>query len=447
MFPSTELPPRMSEFPQAEWIESAVGALEDDAWFGELLEEADASVLFAFGDREYHATFSDGKAEFVDQPEFAETDFALRAPVDVWEAMFAEEPEPMYQDIMATWLQTRELIIDGDIRLALQHLHLLKRIVTVFRQVAVGSADVPASLPDDVPVDDGFAHGEQEAIEGRYVWIEHGGKRYRTYYETAGDGDVPLVCLHTASGDSRQWRHVLNDEVVTENYTVYAFDMPWHGHTFPPLETEWWIEGHSLSTEFYVGFVMSFVDALELDQPAVLGCSMGGTICLPLAAQHQDALRAVIALEGADRPDEAIGDSRVTRHDMAARYLDRGDLNQEVLRPGWTYALQAPQSPEKRKRESWWIYTQGGNGVYTGDLDVVQDFAVDLDRIDTDVCDVYLLTGEYDFSVTAEATRATGEQIDGAHVQIMDGMGHFPTTENPEAFQAYLHPVLESIAQ
>jgi pimeloyl-ACP methyl ester carboxylesterase len=35
--------------------------------------------------------------------------------------------------------------------------------------------------------------------------------------------------------------------------------------------------------------------------------------------------------------------------------------------------------------------------------------------------------------------------IGAAHFQVMEGMGHFPMSENPTAFRGYLLPVLEKI--
>ena len=46
-----------------------------------------------------------------------------------------------------------------------------------------------------------------EPIAGRYLTVEDGS---RIFVEEAGEG-MPLLCLHTAGADSRQWRHLLND--------------------------------------------------------------------------------------------------------------------------------------------------------------------------------------------------------------------------------------------
>ena len=73
------------------------------------------------------------------------------------------------------------------------------------------------------------------------------------------------------------------------------------------------------------------------------------------------------------------------------------------------------------------------------------DVSGSLGEIDTRQCPVYMLTGEYDYSCTPEASRDTAAKIDGARLEIMNGLGHFPMSEDPEQFLRYLRPVLEKI--
>ena len=72
-----------------------------------------------------------------------------------------------------------------------------------------------------------------EAITGRYLPCTILGEPHRLYVEEAGQG-IPLLCLHTAGADTRQYRGLMNDPRVTDHFRVIAFDMPWHGKTSPP---------------------------------------------------------------------------------------------------------------------------------------------------------------------------------------------------------------------
>src|SRR6185437_9370260 len=67
-----------------------------------------------------------------------------------------------------------------------------------------------------------------------------------------------------------------------------------------------------------------------------------------------------------------------------------------------------------------------------------------IDEIDGRAANLYLLTGEYDYSCTSEATLDIGRRT-GAEATIMKGLGHFPMSEDPPRFIEYLLPVLEQI--
>ncbi|WP_332608591.1 alpha/beta fold hydrolase [Achromobacter sp. ESBL13] len=276
-----------------------------------------------------------------------------------------------------------------------------------------------------------------EPIVGRYVHIDIAGKPCRVYFEEAGEG-IPLVCLHTAGADSRQYRHMLCDADITSRYRVIAFDMPWHGKSYPPAG--WQDEEYRLSTERYVETVMAFCQALALDRPALIGCSIGGRIVLQLAHQHAERFRALIGVEAADFQQPWYDTS----------WLHRGDVHGGEVCAALVSGLVAPQSPAVYRHETLWQYMQGGPGVFRGDLyfyRVDGDLRGRLDGIRADHCPLYLLTGEYDFSCTPEDTLRTAAGIPGAQVTIMRELGHFPMSENPQQFRGYILPVLDAIAR
>jgi len=275
-----------------------------------------------------------------------------------------------------------------------------------------------------------------EPIVGRYLSVDIGGKPCRVYFEEAGEG-IPLVCLHTAGADSRQYRHMMCDADITSRYRVIAFDMPWHGKSYPP--PGWQDEEYRLSTERYVETVMAFCQALALDRPALIGCSIGGRIVLQLAHQHADHFRALIGVEAADFQQPWYDTS----------WLHRGDVHGGEVCAALVSGLVAPQSPAVHRHETLWQYMQGGPGVFRGDLyfyRVDGDLRGRLDGIRTDRCPLFLLTGEYDFSCTPEDTLRTAAGIPGAQVTIMRELGHFPMSENPQQFRGYIMPVLDAIA-
>ena len=276
---------------------------------------------------------------------------------------------------------------------------------------------------------------DYEPITGRYFTMDVAGEAMRIYVEEAGSG-IPLVCLHTAGSDGRQFRHLMCDPAITDHYRVLAFDMPWHGKSNPPAG--WQDSEYQLTTEPYKETVTAFCGAMGLDKPVVMGCSMGGRIVLHLALENPEAYRAVIALEGADRL-EAYYDTE---------WLHRPDIHGGMVSAAFVSGQVAPQSPDEYRHETLWHYMQGGPGIFKGDLYfywVDGHFDDRSAQIDTSRCPVYLLSGEYDSSCTPERTEATASRIKGSKAVIMEGMGHFPMSENPDLFRQHILPVLEEI--
>jgi pimeloyl-ACP methyl ester carboxylesterase len=275
-----------------------------------------------------------------------------------------------------------------------------------------------------------------EPIIGRYLRLEYAGRQYRIYFESAGEG-IPLLCLHTAGSDGRQCRGLVNAAAVTGRFRVIAFDMPWHGKSSPPAG--WQDEEYRLTADDYTGLIMAVIDALGLDRPVVMGCSIGGRVVLHLALRHPRAFRALIGLESSAHVEPYYDTS----------WLHRGDVHGGEVAAGAVSGLVAPQAPIADRWETLWHYMQSGPGVFKGDLyfyGIDGDVRDEIGQIDTAQCPLYLLTGEYDYSCTPEDTLAVARAVPGAQVTIMKQLGHFPMSENPALFLSYLEPVLADIA-
>jgi pimeloyl-ACP methyl ester carboxylesterase len=226
------------------------------------------------------------------------------------------------------------------------------------------------------------------------------------------------------------------DEAVTKNFRVIAFDLPWHGKSYPPVG--WEKQEYKLTTERYVASIRAFCAALELRVPVAMGCSIGGRIILQLAHAFGSEFRALIGLEAADFQEPWYDTS----------WLHRSDVHGGEVCAALVSGLIAPQSPDEHRHETLWQYMQSGPGIFKGDLyfyRVDSDLRGRLGGIDTAVCPLFLLTGEYDFSCSPDDTLRTARQIPGVEVTVMEQVGHFPMSENPVQFRRYLIPVLEKI--
>ncbi len=274
-----------------------------------------------------------------------------------------------------------------------------------------------------------------EAVTGRYLHIDLLGKPHRVYVEEAGEG-IPLLCLHTAGADTRQFRALLDDPGILKDYRVIAFDLPWHGKSSPPAG--WQDADYQLTSRDYLDIIMAMVGALKLDRPVAMGCSIGGRIALHLALEYPERFRAIIGLQAGAHVDPY--------YDL--NWLHRPDVHGGEVCAGIVSGLIGPGSPTAHRWETLWHYMQGGPGVFKGDLHFYTkdgDIRSRVAEIDTTRCPLYLLSGEYDYSCAPDDTRDLARRIKGTQAVIMEGLGHFPMSENPAKFSTYLVPVLDQI--
>ena len=352
-------------------------------------------------------------------------DFTMAASKEHWAELLKDEPLPGFQTLSAM-RRTQNLIITGDMTKFFQHMFLLEMLFS-------------ALSDDTLPVE--LEEIEIEPVTGRYLRLMLEGKPHRLYFEEAGSG-VPLICLHTAGSDGRQFRHILNDVAVTDRFRVIAFDLPWHGKSSPPPGFE--ADVYELTTDRYMKTVLAVTDALRLIDPVVMGCSIGGRAVLHLALQYGERFRAAIGLQSAlYAEDRSVGDPQ------PEKALHRPDIHGGKLAGASMAGMIAPQSPSEERWETMWHYMQGGPGIFLGDIryyfkhgDLRNGLA---DGLKDSPCPLYLLSGEYDPSATPEMGREVAELANAAHFEVMKGMGHFPMSENPELFRQYLLPILDKI--
>lgn len=354
-----------------------------------------------------------------------EVTFEVVAPDSAWERFFRPVPPPPFHAVFGMLMRVPGVEVRGDELAFVQHVHLVRRVLEIGRETASGPAEPapPVSPPTGV-----------DRIQGHYIHLPQATGPCRVLVERSGRGRDVLF-LHTAGADGRQYHHLMNDERLLERCLMTAFDLPGHGRSDLPASV---VPGsYRLTTDAYVDAVLGVVEALGLEQPVVVGSSMGGEICLELAYRHPDRLGGVVACEASDHvPGRRV---RWARHPA---------VDQTMFVPEWVDGLMAPQSPRRHRREVWWGYSQGGYGTFYGDVLFYSGDWDGRDRvtaIDTARCPVIMLTGEYDYSCTPEMSRRTAERIPGAVFRTMPGLGHFPMAENPLAFAVHLLAALDEI--
>jgi len=137
------------------------------------------------------------------------------------------------------------------------------------------------------------------------------------YLEWPGDGP-PLVLLHATGLLAALWAPVAAR--LAARFHVYALDFPGHGDSARPARTWRW--------EAFADDACTFIDALGLARPRVMGHSMGATVAALLAAHHPDVVERLVLVEPVVMAPEVIG--------------------REILQPG------VPTAAATRRRRAVW---------------------------------------------------------------------------------------------
>ena len=356
--------------------------------------------------------------------------FTIAGPEQLWQALFMPTPPRFANDLavlMHAGLQT-----SGDEVAFTQYYPAIMRAVEVIRGVD----------PNQVrTVQNAKEVGDHDMPVGRYVNLELEGEMHRIYYEEAGQG-IPMVLQHTAGSHGTQWRHLFEYPEITSKFRLIAYDLPFHGKSVPPSGREWWGEEYKLTSSFLKSVPVELSKALNLERPVYMGCSVGGALAIDLAADFPGFFRACIAVEGGLTFDD--GDGLDT-------YAHRSFFHPKVsnmYKGRLMHALTAPTAPEAYRQETIQTYQSGWPQSFIGDLNY---YVVEFDArekaasIDTSKTAVHIMNGEYDFSGSWERGEAAQQAIAGSTWTKMDGMGHFPMSEDPDRFVDYLRPILAQI--
>ncbi len=424
----------MPEFASTEYWSAVQSRANDDGEFRRHAKFWTATVRFGIGAKRYRLRVDNGAVAGIERwPGGFAVDLAIDAPEADWQALLAQTPQPFYQDLYPATIH-HGFDVAGDAVDYCAYYPALRRLIEIMR-ACNGAAEGETAT---VAVAERANAPRFDTAVGRYVRLAIDGTEHRIYFEEAGHGNIGLLLQHTAGADGRQWRHVLEDETLQSAFRMVAYDLPYHGKSVPPTDARWWQEEYRLTRDFLMAVPRALGDALDLERPVYMGSSIGGHLAVDLALHFPQSFRAVVGLEASAYTPGGFVDE--FHHPRIGN-----DFKAHVM-----YGMMAPSSPEAFRHETAWVYSQGAPAVFKGDLyyySVDHDVRNTAAAIDTGICSVDILNGEYDWSGTPTAGAELAAMIPGARYRTMVGLGHFPMSEHPEKFLAEIRPVLARAAK
>jgi hypothetical protein len=242
------------------------GAIVNDVTFGIKSSGSDNTLLITVGNGSAKASIGGPKDAL----------FTLSALPEQWEQHFKEVPAMPYQSYWVMFSLQKGVEVLGDQTAFTQWTHVWRRVLELVHDAHCGPMK-----------EDGQAEPQEDYLTGKYTYLEAPvWGRCKIFYEHSGEGKQPIVFLHTAGSDSRQYHGVMNDAKMRKKCTMYTFDLPGHGRSFP--SKNYAAGAHTTTEDSYVGIIASFVKNLGLRRPIICGASMAGQVCLAVALRHRE---------------------------------------------------------------------------------------------------------------------------------------------------------------
>lgn len=246
----------------------------------------------------------------------------------------------------------------------------------------------------------------------------------------SGGADVepgpPIVLIHGYTGSIEWWQDVI--PMLAENHRVIAIDLLGHGGSAKPSS------GYSIPTQ--ADLIAQVLAELEVEGAVLVGHSLGGSVAVAVAERASELVDRLVIVDMAPEAD-GYGDldlkSRISRlpvlgqaiKRLAPDALIRNGLEQGFA-PGFPvpdFAVEGVRSMTYPPYHDW----PDANRAFTSEKPLNE-------RIEGIFMPLLVIFGDEDRIFDARASLSAYAALPGAQTELMEGVGHTPMLESPEAF-------------
>lgn len=245
-------------------------------------------------------------------------------------------------------------------------------------------------------------------------------------YLEGGSGPT-LLLVHGFGANKDNWTRFAGR--LTHSYHVIAPDLPGHGDSSHSLALNYDIETQTAR-------LREFSQALDLQQPHLVGNSMGGAIALFYAGLFPDDTGSLILINsaGVDAPQQSEFFAALEQGTNLLIVRQPGDLARLS-----DYAMAKPPFipwPLPQVIERQYLSKSQLNSKIFDDIQTThqryQALANPLGFLDAIQVPTLIIWGEEDRILDVSSTQIFKQAIPQAHVHILPGLGHAPMLEAPQ---------------
>jgi len=247
----------------------------------------------------------------------------------------------------------------------------------------------------------------------------------------AVNGDT-IVMIHGFGANKDNWTRLAGH--LTDDFNVYAIDLPGHGDSSKPLDIGYRLEDQA-------GYVAQILEALSVDDAHIMGNSMGGAITALYAANHPGKVKSAVLFDPAgilEYESELV--DLVMEGDNPLIPKKPGDFERLM-----EFALEKEPFvpwPIMGVMEERAIANREVNEVIFAairDAGFESDFRNAITRIQAPVL---IIWGKEDRVINYRNGEVFAAAIPNARLELMDGIGHAPMVEAPaesaKLFQTFI---------
>lgn len=251
---------------------------------------------------------------------------------------------------------------------------------------------------------------------------------------SAGD---TIVMIHGFGANKDNWTRLAGH--LTDDFNVYAIDLPGHGDSSKPLDIGYRLEDQA-------GYVAKILEALSVEDAHIMGNSMGGAITALYAANYPGKVKSAVLFDPAgilEYESELV--DLVMEGDNPLIPKKPGDFERLM-----EFALEKEPFvpwPIMGVMEERAIANRDINEVIFAairDAGFESDFRNAITRIQAPVL---IIWGKEDRVINYRNGEVFAAAIPNARLELMDGIGHAPMVEAPaesaELFRTFIGQPVE----
>ncbi len=250
------------------------------------------------------------------------------------------------------------------------------------------------------------------------------GVRWRSREQRGGAG-VPVVYVHGLLSSSASWKRVLTS--ASAGHPAVAVDLPGFGSSERPWPYDYTVGGQAQA-------LLRYLDGRGLGRVALVGNSLGGGVCLVIAAARPQQVAALVLVGSASPVTNIPWNFRLLRTPGV------GEVEMELLvRPVMTLALRhrlfaRSERVTEETVDDWWLPIRVP-GTRRAALAAIRSSTRGYEGLLSYIrVPTLVLWGKEDRILPPEEGLRLATEIPGARLVVLPDTGHLPQEETPEEF-------------